>query len=184
MEAVNPPPSSQPESAPKAPSRPRRRFPVRPVGNPTGEEIQRFLRRNLRLWCGEPIGFPELLLIRGLPGSGKGAAAKALESIGYVRCEANMYFTRKGAGKYERENIKRAHAYCYDLCRSAMRRRHNVVVANTFVKLWELKPFLILALKYSYSVRIVEAGNPDTEHEYKLSRKVVKGMEEKWERLY
>lgn len=43
----------------------------------------------------------ELLLIRGLPGSGKTTMAKQYAQIGYVHCEADQYFERDGEYRFD-----------------------------------------------------------------------------------
>lgn len=52
----------------------------------------------------------ELVLIRGLPGSGKSTMAKVLALVGYQHFEADMFFVRDGTYCYDRSRIREAHA--------------------------------------------------------------------------
>lgn len=82
----------------------------------------------------------ELVLIRGLPGSGKSTYARRFYS-GYVHCEADHYFYDKdGVYRYNPDLIRQAHAACQKKAREALRSGKSVVVSNTFVRQWEMLP--------------------------------------------
>lgn len=103
----------------------------------------------------------ELVLLRGLPGSGKTwAAVHRYVSKGYVHCEADHFFERPqldGTIKYEYDPrmVPTAHAQCQQLVREALRGGNSVVVANTFIRKWEIQPYLNIARQYSVAVRII-----------------------------
>lgn len=83
-----------------------------------------------------------LILVRGLPGSGKSTYAKALKGT-HVHLETDMYFIdREGNYTFDGERIGAAHRWCIDTTRILLNSGANVVVSNTFVKLWELEPYL------------------------------------------
>ncbi|MDB4806904.1 ATP-binding protein [Pseudomonadales bacterium] len=100
-------------------------------------------------------GSSELILIRGLPGSGKSTMARKLN--GHKHFEADMYFEKNGAYVFEAEKLQCAHDWCYEGVSKALRAEHKVVVSNTFVQLWELNPYVRLASSLGVSYQVVHA---------------------------
>ena len=84
---------------------------------------------------------PELVIIRGLPGSGKTTLAKRLFPD-YVLCEADQYFETSDGYKFCAEDLPKAHAACFQKAVSALEEGKNVCVANTFTCWWEYKDYL------------------------------------------
>jgi predicted kinase len=97
----------------------------------------------------------EILLIRGLPGSGKSTKAKTI--AGYKHLEADQYLEVDGEYVYDASKVKLAHDWCVATASQYLEQGHNVVVSNTFIKIWEMKryidlgyPFRILEMKGSF----------------------------------
>ena len=91
-----------------------------------------------------------LIILRGLPGSGKSTFAK---SIGGRYAEADQYFMEDGEYKFDASKLKDAHLWCQSIVDSYMRNDfEKVVVSNTFTTEKELEPYLELARKYDYQV--------------------------------
>lgn len=99
----------------------------------------------------------ELILVRGLPGSGKSTFA---DLIGGFRCEADMYFMVDGEYKFDINKIKEAHRWCKYQCKSLMvREKPKVIVSNTFTQEWEMEDYYELAKEYGYKVTSVIVEN-------------------------
>ena len=99
----------------------------------------------------------ELVLIRGLPGSGKSTMAKSM--AGYMHYEADMYFMQEShSGRefyhFDASKVHFAHAWCMKATEDvmAMGFDEDVIVSNTFTTEKELKPYLELAKEYNYRV--------------------------------
>lgn len=122
----------------------------------------------------------ELLLIRGLPGSGKTTMAKKYAEVGYVHCEADQYFERDGVYKFDPAKLHAAHDDCLRRTVAAMDAGHPVVVANTFTRRWEMGPYLKAAKKRGINVRIIEAtGNWPNVHG--VPEDAIERMRARWE---
>jgi len=87
----------------------------------------------------------QLVLIRGLPGSGKSTLARLFEVLGYCCQEADWYRTTpEGVYQYDRKDNERVHRLCLNETKILLDKGQRVVVANTFIRLWELQPYLDL----------------------------------------
>lgn len=96
---------------------------------------------------------PVLILLRGAPGSGKSTAASKL--WGFAHYETDQYFMHDGYYDFDYTKLKEAHRWCQNVVWREMRKgRRNVVVSNTFTKLWELDAYLADAKANGYDVHI------------------------------
>ena len=101
-------------------------------------------------------GTPSLILLRGLPGSGKSTFADLIsENKKYPCFSVDDYFTNTNNGSYNfifNENHL-AYNLCEDNTRKAMENGDKkIIVHNTFTMDWELKPYFELAEKFNYDV--------------------------------
>ena len=101
-----------------------------------------------------PASNGDLVLIRGLPGSGKCNMASILAMIGYKHFEAGMFFEIGGTYRFDRTRIGDAHDWCQHMTRQALARGDNVVVSNTFTTGWEMEPYFSMTTR---TVRVIEA---------------------------
>lgn len=100
----------------------------------------------------------QMILIRGVPGSGKSTLAK-LNFKDHIHIEADMYFITDGIYQYDKTKVQDAHRWCKFETEKAIRNGDNVVVANTFTRIWELLPYIQLATDYSIEFRIITCTN-------------------------
>ena len=94
----------------------------------------------------------QLILLRGVPGSGKSTAAKLFDKA--LHFEADMYFLDSdGNYQFDASKIKNAHNWCRDSVMDAMKEGHPiVVVSNTFTQEWEMNVYYLLAEELGYRV--------------------------------
>jgi len=100
-----------------------------------------------------------LILLRGLPGSGKSTFAKAL---GKLYIEADSYFISRETGEYQFDasKLKEAHEWCRENVDLLMDLDGcDIVVSNTFTQEWEMEPYFKLAEKYGYRVHTLVVEN-------------------------
>jgi predicted kinase len=85
-----------------------------------------------------------LVLIRGLPGSGKSTIAKKMVAEqGFTHLEADMFFIDKASGEYnfDPKRLPEAHRWCQSEAFRLLQEGKNVVVSNTFTQRWEFRPY-------------------------------------------
>ena len=112
-------------------------------------QLERVVRR---LSCGA-----ELVLIRGLPGSGKSTMARVLAMIGFKHFEADQWFEREGRYMFDASKLQDAHAWCLDQTKNALCHGTRVVVSNTFTRAWEIAPYELAARLAAAEFRVIEA---------------------------
>ena len=125
----------------------------------------------------------EIILVRGLPGSGKSTFAKCvIEDHGrHVLCEADEYFTDdKGNYRFDPKELKSAHQMCQIKTRMTLFHGKDAIVANTFIKKWEMQPYYKLAEEFEAEVVVlVKKGDYKNIHgvpDWKLEQ-----MQRAWE---
>ena len=93
-----------------------------------------------------------LYIMRGLPGSGKSTLAKQLGGIifstdDFFMIDGQYCFDGSKLGLYHNLNQRRTE--------DAMRQKQPVIVVdNTNIEAWQMKPYVNLADKYGYKVEI------------------------------
>lgn len=103
-----------------------------------------------------------LLMIIGIPGSGKSTMAEKIkkENPEYSDSniwEADMFFVNPKNGEYNWnvERLASAHRWCQIQVENDMRDGKNVIVSNTNLRPRERKPYIDLAKKYGYKVEVI-----------------------------
>jgi len=125
----------------------------------------------------------KLILIRGLPGAGKTTLAKT-NYTSAKNFEADQYFTdSEGNYHFDTSKLKEAHTQCRNNTEAALQEGAPVVVvSNTFVEKWQMRPYLFLARKYKAEFEIITAtGNYQNVHNVPLE--TIEKMKNRWEEL-
>ena len=121
----------------------------------------------------------ELILIRGLPGSGKTTLAK--EFTGYDHHEADHFFEdENGNYRYDRSQLLAAHRQCLKRTTESLWHGRSVVVANTFTQWWEMVPYLSVAAAQGCSIRIIVATGK-YQNIHNVPSEVIESMAKRWE---
>lgn len=82
-----------------------------------------------------------LILIRGVSGSGK--STYAVENFpNHTLIEADDYFMIDNDYYFDRTKLAEAHDWCKWRTKTAYEHDKNIVVANTFTRLWEIEYYI------------------------------------------
>lgn len=99
-----------------------------------------------------------LIIVRGLPGSGKSTFAELISANGkYPVCTADDYFLKDVNGEtvyqFDPSKLKDAHEYCIRRVANKMAIEcEKIIVANTNTMAKELQVYFDLAKSYNYEV--------------------------------
>uniref|UniRef100_A0A7N6FCU3 NEDD4 binding protein 2-like 2 n=2 Tax=Anabas testudineus TaxID=64144 RepID=A0A7N6FCU3_ANATE len=120
-----------------------------------------------------------LILMRGLPGSGKSTLARELLSTspsGLI-LSTDDYFAHRDGYCYEPGLLGKAHEWNQSRAKDGMHQgRSPIIIDNTNIQAWEMKPYVKMALESGYRVDFCE---PDTSWKfdpYELERRNKHGV--------
>lgn len=130
-----------------------------------------------------------LILIRGLPGSGKSTMARTIAGsmnmfgVKVMHFESDMYFIdHKGQYIFNPEKLKDAHEWCQTTTRTLLFNGYNVIVSNMFTQKWEMQPYIEMAAVRGAQLEIQTAqGNFENVHG--VPPEVIEKMRARWETL-
>ncbi|NWX49250.1 N4BP2 protein, partial [Steatornis caripensis] len=120
-----------------------------------------------------------LVLLRGVPGSGKSYLARTLleDNPGGIILSTDDYFYKHGQYHYDPDCLGEAHDWNRKRAKEAFEMRISpIIIDNTNIQAWEMKPYVTLAQQFKYNVMFRE---PDTWWKFKpkeLERRNIHGV--------
>jgi len=106
-----------------------------------------------------------LILLRGLPGSGKSSLGEIIlhcpgSNTPDVLSADNFFMDDKGNYNFDATKLKQAHNDCQQKCAERMKLEiSRIVIANTFTEKWEMDPYYEMAERYKYRIHTVIVEN-------------------------
>ena len=121
-----------------------------------------------------------MVLMRGLPGSGKSYAARALTDgvPGAVVFSTDDFFrTAHGGYAFEPRLLPEAHAWNQRRAATAVQAGTPlIVIDNTNLMLWEMAPYAELAVRGGYAVELRVATTPWADDPAECARRCTHGV--------
>ncbi|XP_048219899.1 NEDD4-binding protein 2 isoform X2 [Perognathus longimembris pacificus] len=120
-----------------------------------------------------------LVLLRGLPGSGKSFLARTLQedNPSGVILSTDDYFYINGQYQFDIKYLGEAHEWNQNRAKEAFEKKVSpIIIDNTNLQAWEMKPYVALSQKHKYKVLFRE---PDTWWKFKpkeLARRNIHGV--------
>lgn len=120
-----------------------------------------------------------LILVRGLPGSGKSTFAHLISDTVF---EADMFFINVfGEYCFDKDLLSKAHQWCQAQVMDAMiEQKPLIVVSNTFCRKWEMLVYVKLAEIYGYQVTEVTMTQPVRRNVHGVPEEVIERMKATW----
>ena len=149
--------------------------------------------------------FRTLILMRGIPGSGKSTIARSMAGIpnsesvslhGSYRSQhgtngiilsTDFYFMEDGEYRFDPSKIGDNHALNEECCGMFMLEREPlIVIDNTNTQIWHMEPYVKMAKEHGYKIVIVEIPHPPIEvaaerNSHGVPLAVLESMTEGWE---
>jgi hypothetical protein len=112
-------------------------------------------------WMKNPLNDKRLILMRGLPGSGKSYRAHELangdETVIYSTDDFFGLSKEEYVKNWKKDDLHKAHRWNQQRVREAMQwQKPLVIVDNTNVRIAEMMPYFDMAVQYQYRVDIEE----------------------------
>ncbi|XP_008053779.1 NEDD4-binding protein 2 [Carlito syrichta] len=120
-----------------------------------------------------------LVLLRGLPGSGKSFLARTLQedNPSGVILSTDDYFCVNGQYQFDVKHLGEAHEWNQNRAKEAFEKKISpIIIDNTNLQAWEMRPYVALSQKHKYKVHFRE---PDTWWKFKpkeLARRNIHGV--------
>ena len=126
-----------------------------------------------------------LIILRGLPGSGKTTLAKVLSENGkYPVFSVDDYFTDIITNEYKFEFDKNHLAYkqCEENAKLSLQKGiPKIFIDNAFTLEWELEPYFKLASEFNYRIFVITVENRHkNKNIHEISDEQLKKMAEKY----
>ena len=112
-------------------------------------------------------GYKVLVILRGVPGSGKSRLAVGITDVtlgpgnnSHHILSTDDFFVQQRGYVYDPSKLQEAHGWNHRRAFQAMSRGMSpVIIDNTNTQMWEMKPYAMMATDYGYIIEILE---PDT----------------------
>lgn len=122
-----------------------------------------------------------LVLIRGLPGSGKTTLATKVTSGGGIILSTDDYFRdANGVYKFIAEKLTEAHSWNQNRAYEEMKKGTSpVCIDNTNLEAWEMKAYVVNADKLKYKTHLIKTSTPWALDPEQLVQKTQTGISKK-----
>jgi 2'-5' RNA ligase/predicted kinase/uncharacterized protein (UPF0248 family) len=133
----------------------------------------------------------KVVILRGLPGSGKSYLSKnCSEKNSLAVCSADDFFSKSGRYEFDRDLLPEAHLHCLEQFLQALQDGTElIVIDNTNSMLWEYRNYVSLCDVFGLQYHILEIPHPNqgtidmycTRNRHRVDKVSIKKFTERWE---
>lgn len=124
-----------------------------------------------------------VIIMRGVPGSGKSTMAKRIcedrqwRNAHIVSADHFFMDTTDGTYRFNPEQIGLAHNSCFlRFLDNVQEREEAVIVDNTNTRLWECAPYVLAAQSHGYEVELIHLRANTPDDVVKMSERCIHGV--------
>lgn len=123
----------------------------------------------------------DLVIIRGLPGSGKSTYAKK-HFPNHLHVESDQFFMKNGKYEFDINKLEMNHKRCFLKVKKALERGKKVVVSNTFTTKEEIQPYLDLAESLEKNVKVLRTEG-QYQNQHRVPEETIKAMKARFQNI-
>ena len=102
-----------------------------------------------------------MIIVRGIPGSGKSFKSKQLAPISNIFSTDSYWLNEKNEYVFDRAKLHTAHKWNIARVETALQEHKTpIVIDNTNITKKEYKPYILLAYKYNYAITYALPDSP------------------------
>lgn len=132
-------------------------------------------------------GHKIMVIMRGAPGTGKSYFAKKIIDLtlpgdykDFIHSTDSYFYNSSEKYYYDPQSLTDAHEYNQKIVRKkAVEGWSPIIVDNTNTKVWEMLPYVKIAVQNGYLIEILQPNTPWSNSALKLSRKNIHGVPKK-----
>lgn len=97
----------------------------------------------------------KMILIRGLPGSGKSTIGRFMTGYDMFHYETDKFWMVGDEYKFDMARIKEAHEWCQNEVHKCLTNGFSPIVSNTFTTAFEMLPYFDMAKEFNIRPQVI-----------------------------
>lgn len=156
----------------------------------TDESIETLHQLVSKLSPADTILRSKVIIMRGLPGSGKSFLSSHCSEKDVCVCSADDYFVKDGKYEFNQDSLSLAHTHCHEKFLQALEEEREVVVIdNTHSMKWEYESYVHICELLGVEYHVLELPHPNqhvintycSRNQHSIDMAAIKTYTDRWE---